>query len=222
MEIASYIDHTLLRPDCTAEEIDRLCQEATTYGFATVCVPPCYVRQAKARLEGTAVKVGTVIGFPLGYASTGSKLMEIAEAVNDGADELDVVHNIAAWKNRHSAYLLEELNVCLGLAHSHNKVLKLIVESSLMSEEELAACCALYATSELDFLKTSTGFSSGGATVQAVKIMRAMLPERIQVKASGGIRDYAFAQELIAAGAGRLGCSASVAIVEESRKMNTL
>lgn len=218
MNIASYIDHTILKPTTTIAEVDKLCDEAIAHGFAAVCVPPCYVFHAREKTKETPVKVATVIGFPFGYSSTVSKLQEIINAIENGADEVDMVHNIAAVKNGDWKFLEEEMKACLEATHEGGKQLKVIVESGVLTDEELIKCCEIYAPLGIDFMKTSTGYAEVGATVQAVKIMRSHLPESIAIKASGGIRGYTFAKELIDAGATRLGCSASIAIVNESQK----
>lgn len=218
MNIASYIDHTALKPTTTEDDIIRLCKEATIYGFAAVCVPPHYIRTAKLELQDTSVKVATVIGFPFGYSTTRSKMEEIREAIAEGADELDMVINLAAVKNGDWDFLENEVERCTTLVHSSQKIIKLIVESGVLTDAELISCCALVRSHKVDFIKTSTGYAETGATVHAVQLMRQHLPETTLIKASGGIRSYAFAQELIAAGANRLGCSASVQILEESNK----
>jgi len=216
MNIASYIDHTILKPVTETGEVIRLCREAVQYGFAAVCVPPGYVTLAKEHTGNTDVKVATVIGFPFGYSATSSKLEEIRQALQDGADELDMVHNLTALKNRDFSFLETEMADCVSLIHNSGKIIKVIVESGLLSDEELIRCCALYGPIGIDFMKTSTGYAATGATVQAVQLMRRHLPDAVAIKASGGIRTFAFARELVAAGATRLGCSASLAIVAES------
>ncbi len=215
IDVAPYIDHTLLKPDTTAADVERLCKEAIQYGFAAVCVPPCYVKEAAALLHGTSVKTATVISFPLGYSTTATKLREIESVITEGADELDMVHNIALFKTGRHSYLEQEATACAALAHSAGKKLKLIIETGLMSDEEIETCCRLYAHTPIDFLKTSTGFSGGGGTVHAVELIRKNLPGRIAIKASGGIRTLAQAKALIEAGASRLGCSAGVQIINE-------
>ena len=215
MNIASYIDHTILKPTTTAADVEKVCAEAMAYKFAAVCVPPYYVELAKKLLSGSDVKLATVVGFPFGYSSFAGKLAEIADAMEAGADEVDMVHNIAALKSGDWVKLGDEIKLCTTLAHMAGKHIKIIVESGLLSNEELIKCCELYAPLGIDFMKTSTGYAEVGATTHAVKLMRKHLPDKIQIKASGGIRDYAFAKELIDAGATRLGCSASVAIVSE-------
>ncbi|HRO42902.1 MAG TPA: deoxyribose-phosphate aldolase [Flavipsychrobacter sp.] len=217
MNIASYIDHTVLKPTATEDQIITLCKEAVIYGFAAVCVPPNYVRLAKIQLQDTAVKIATVSGFPFGYSSTRAKLEEIKEALADGADELDMVINLTAVKNGDWNFLENEIERCATTIHASGKVIKLIVESGLLTDAELISCCALARSHKIDFLKTSTGYAETGATIHAVQLMRQHLPSSIFIKASGGIRNYAFAKELIESGATRLGCSAGIKILEESK-----
>jgi len=214
--IASYIDHTILKPTTTISDIEKLCGEAKQYSFAAVCVPPYYVKLAKDLLTGTPVKIATVIGFPFGYSNIAAKQLEITQALKDGADELDIVHNIAALKNGQWALLEEEIGSCTRLVHHAGKKIKVIIESGELTDAEIIACCAHYAPLGIDFAKTSTGYASSGASVHAVRLMREHLPSHIEIKASGGIRSFAAAQEMIAAGATRIGCSASVQIVREA------
>ena len=216
--VASYIDHTLLKPVCTAADINKLCREALEYGFAAVCIPPFVVKQASHELERSKVKTATVIGFPMGYSSLGSKISEIREAITDGADELDTVINLIALKNGDWSYLEKEMKQMVDLIHEKGKIIKVIVESGVLSKDELVRCCELYGKMGIDFMKTSTGYAEKGASVSDVLLMRNNLPPHVQIKASGGIRHYAFANELIGAGADRLGCSASLQIVEEEKQ----
>lgn len=216
MNIASYIDHTILKPTTTLADIAQLCREAAEYRFAAVCVPPGYIREAKIQLQETEVKIATVIGFPFGYNSTRSKMEEIKEALADGADELDMVINLTAVKNNDWDTLDKEIESCVSIIHASGKIMKLIVESGILTKDELISCCALVRSHKVDFIKTSTGYAETGATPEAVKTMRAHLPETVSIKASGGIRTFSFAKELIEAGANRIGCSSSVKIVEES------
>ncbi|MBS1664370.1 MAG: deoxyribose-phosphate aldolase [Bacteroidetes bacterium] len=219
--IASYIDHTLLRPTATHVDINKICNEALVYGFAAVCVPPPLVRVARklviAGAEGSAVavpvKVATVIGFPFGYSVVGAKLAEVEAAIGDGADELDIVINLVALKEGDWDLLEEEMRVLTERAHGAGKIVKVIIESGVLTDEEVIQCCEVYSRVGVDFLKTSTGYAEKGASLEAVRLMRKHLPSGVKIKASGGIRDYAFAAALVEAGADRLGCSASVAIV---------
>lgn len=217
MNIAAYIDHTILKPTTTNEEVKALCEEAKAFQFAAVCVPPNFISLAKSLLANSEVKVATVIGFPFGYSNTAAKLAEINQAIADGADELDMVHHLAALKNGDWQLVEADVKACTEACHRQGKIIKVIVESGLLTDEELIECCNRYQHYPIDFMKTSTGYAAVGATTHAVEIMRTHLPETISIKASGGIRNYSFAQELIHAGANRLGCSASVAIAKESQ-----
>ncbi|HEY6899289.1 MAG TPA: deoxyribose-phosphate aldolase [Puia sp.] len=215
--IASYIDHTLLRPTATHTDISKICNEALVYGFAAVCVPPSLVKTARRLvLEGgkPVVKVATVIGFPFGYSVVGAKLAEVMAAIADEADELDIVINLVALKEGDWAFLEEEMRVLTERAHDAGKVVKVIIESGILTDEEIIQCCAVYSRVGVDFLKTSTGYAERGASLEAVRLMRKHLPSSVRIKASGGIRDYKFAAELVEAGADRLGCSASVESVK--------
>lgn len=219
MDIAKLIDHTLLlKPTATHADIDTLCAEALDMGFAAVCVPPCYVAQAHERLRGSEVKTATVIGFPFGYSTTATKLQEIQGALTNGADELDMVHNITAVKNADWTCLEKEMTACLQAVREAGKVIKVIVESGLLTDAELVRCCELYGGMGVDFVKTSTGYAETNATVHAVQLMRRHLPSSVGIKASGGIRSFTAASELILAGATRIGTSAGIAILRESRQ----
>jgi deoxyribose-phosphate aldolase len=214
MKINHYIDHTILKPVTVTAQIKNVCAEAKQYKFAAVCVPPLFVKKSKELLEDSKVKVATVIGFPFGYSAIEAKLAEILLAIVDGADELDVVINFTAIKNNDWLYAANEINHLMPIIKKNDKVIKVIIESGVLTQDELLKCCELYGAAGIDYLKTSTGFSQTGATIEAVKTMRENLPPHVQIKASGGIKTYKFAEQLIAAGATRLGCSASVAIVE--------
>lgn len=215
MKVNRYIDHTILKPTTTLEDIKKLCMECVEYDFAAACVPPPYVKVAKQFLGATNTKVATVIGFPFGYSAIEAKVAETVLAIVDGADELDVVINISALKNNDWEYLEKEIANLMYIIREKEKVIKMIIESGILLEEEIIKCCQLYSKYGVDFVKTSTGYAEKGATVEAVKLMRANLPDNIQIKASGGIRTFAFAKELIAAGATRIGASASVNIMKE-------
>lgn len=215
--IASYIDHTILKQTTTISEVDKVCLEASLENFAAVCIPPKYIQDAKKLLDGSSVKVATVIGFPLGFSATETKVKEIVEALRMGVDEVDMVIDLSALKSSDWRRLESEIKECLKPVYAEGKVIKVIVESGILTDNELLACCALYGQYDIDFMKTSTGFTDKGASVSAVKLMRAHLPQRIGIKASGGIRTYKFAKELIDAGATRLGSSASIQIMKESR-----
>lgn len=216
MNIAHYIDHTALKPTLTIAEVEKLCAEAVEYGFAAVCVPPMFIKNAKQFCEGSGVKIATVIGFPFGYSIIEAKLAETVMAIVDSADELDLVINIAALKNNDWQYLAKEINTIMPVIRNKEKVIKVIIESGVLTDEEIMKCCDLYGAAGVDFMKTSTGYAEKGASVHAVQLMRRHLADAVKIKASGGIRHYTFAKELIDAGADRLGCSASVAIMKES------
>lgn len=214
MKINKYIDHTLLKPTALISEIEKLCEEAKQYEFAAVCVPPNFVKKAKNYLANSSIMVATVIGFPFGYSAVEAKLAEVLLAIVDGADELDVVINISAIKNGDWLFLANEINHLMPIIKSNNKIIKIIIESGVLTDEEIIKCCELYGVAGIDYLKTSTGYAEKGASVEAVKLFKLHLPKHVQIKASGGIRDYSFAQLLISAGATRLGCSAGIAIVK--------
>ena len=211
MNIASYIDHTLLAADASEAQIIKLCDEARTWSFASVCVNTCRVPLAAKALEGSGVKVCTVVGFPLGAMDSRSKAMETENAVKAGADEIDMVINIGYVKDRAWDAVLDDIlavrKACEG------KVLKVILEVCLLTDEEIVKACQLCVEAGADFVKTSTGFSKHGATLESVRLMKKTVGNRAFVKAAGGIRDRETALKMIEAGASRLGCSAGVAIV---------
>jgi deoxyribose-phosphate aldolase len=220
MSLNKYIDHTILKPTCLVADIEKLCAEAKQYDFAAVCVPPNFVKLAKEKLLGTTVQVATVIGFPFGYSATEAKIAEIILAMVDGADELDVVANISAIKNGDWSAIADEINHIMPIIRSKNKVVKIIIESGVLTDDEIIKCCDIYGIAGIDYLKTSTGYAEKGASVEAVKLFRKHLPDQVQIKASGGIRDYAAAKLMIDAGATRIGCSAGVAIVSGANADN--
>jgi deoxyribose-phosphate aldolase len=220
MKIASYIDHTTLKPTVALIEIERTCNEAKEYNFAAACIPPLFVKKAKEILSGTDVKVATVIGFPFGYSAVEAKIAEIVLAIIDGADELDVVINISAIKNNDWQFLANEIGNILPIIKNKNKIIKVIIESGILSDDEIIRCCNIYGAAGIDFMKTSTGYAEKGASIEAVSLMRKHLPAGIKIKASGGIKSYNFAKQLIDAGADRLGCSSSIQIVKESLQQN--
>ena len=215
MNIATFIDHTVLKPTTTISDVKTLCNEAIEYGFAAVCIPPPLVKNAKAYLRDTEVKTATVIGFPFGYSTAKAKIFETQQAIEDGADEMDVVINLVALRGKAWTYLESEIKYIVEAVHKHGKMLKVIIESGILTNEEIGQCCELYAKAGVDFVKTSTGYAEKGASLEAVQLMRQTLPSSIRIKASGGVRTYDFAKQLIGAGADRLGCSASVAIMNE-------
>ena len=220
MPINKYIDHTVLKPTCLVSDIEKLCAEAKQYDFAAVCVPPNFVKLAKQQVAGSDVKVATVIGFPFGYSATEAKIAEIILAMVDGADELDVVANISAIKNGDWAAIADEINHIMPIIRSKGKSVKIIIESGVLPDDEIIKCCDIYGIAGIDFLKTSTGYADKGASVEAVKLFRKHLPDSVNIKASGGIRDYETAKQMIDAGATRIGCSAGVAIVTGANTEN--
>ncbi|ANI90456.1 deoxyribose-phosphate aldolase [Arachidicoccus ginsenosidimutans] len=213
MKLNHYIDHTILKPTTLISDIEKLCKEAVEYEFAAVCVPPPFVKKSKELLQGKNVKTATVIGFPFGYSAVEAKIAETLLAIVDGVDELDIVINLIALKNNDWEYLVNEINHLVPIIKEKNKVVKIIIESGILTDDEIVKCCQLYGAAGIDYLKTSTGYAEKGASVHAVKLFKENLPQGVQIKASGGIRTYEFAKELVEAGATRLGCSASVAIV---------
>ncbi|MGX5820749.1 deoxyribose-phosphate aldolase [Chitinophaga lutea] len=216
MKLNRYIDHTILKPVTTLDDVKKLCMEAVEYDFAAVCVPPPFVRIAKTFVGATNTKVATVTGFPFGYSAIEAKVAETVLAIIDEADEIDMVANLLAIRNGDWDYVEKEIRTILPLIRNKQRVLKVIIESGILLEEEIIRCCKLYGQYGVDYVKTSTGYAEKGATVEAVKLMRQSLPSNVKIKASGGIRTFAFAEELIAAGADRIGASASVAIMREA------
>lgn len=208
-------DHTLLKADASHSDILKLCREAEEYGFASVCVNSCYVHFAAKKLTDSDVKVTAVAGFPLGAASTAAKTAEVKDAVENGANEIDVVINIGALKDGKYDYIRNELSFIANICHEKNAILKVILETCLLTDEEITTACILAKQSHADYVKTSTGFNIAGATVHHVKLMRRICGDDMKIKASGGIKTLKDAIELINAGADRLGCSASVTIMNE-------
>ena len=213
MSIASMIDHTLLKPEATKEMIEVICKEAIENQFAAVCVNPYYVKKAKQLLEGSGVKVATVIGFPLGANTKEVKTFEAINAIENGADEIDMVINIGALKNKEYDIVKEDIKSVVDGADDRATV-TVIIETCLLTDEEKIIACKLSREAGADFVKTSTGFSTKGATVEDIKLMKQALGDKLQIKASGGIRDYATAKSMVEAGASRIGASASIKIVE--------
>ncbi|MGK0364381.1 MAG: deoxyribose-phosphate aldolase [Saprospiraceae bacterium] len=214
MNIAGRIDHTNLKTDCTQKEIEQLCIEAKQHGFVAVCVPPYFVVSAGRLLKDTKIKIATVIGYPLGFAGTFAKVEEIKRAIDEGADELDVVINIAAVRDKNWNHINSDIDSCVSAVHMRGKIIKVILETSLLTEEEIIKMCEICTERQVDYIKTSTG-KAGGATLKAVELLRKNLPTKIKIKASGGIRDLQKAMRMIEVGADRLGSSSGVAIVGE-------
>ena len=215
--LAKMIDHTLLKPQATAEQIDALCEEAIAYGFASVCVNPNRIAQAAERLKGTDITPCCVIGFPLGACTGKVKAFEAACAIEDGAKELDMVISIGHAKEGNWEVVEEEIRQVVEAANGKARV-KVILETCLLTQEEIKAACLCAKRAGADFVKTSTGFSAAGATTQAVRLMRETVGQDMGVKAAGGIRTYEDAVAMVEAGADRLGCSAGVEIIKRSKQ----
>ena len=212
--ILGMIDHTVLKPEATINMIETLCKEAMEYNFAAVCVNPYYVRLCKEILKDSKVKVATVIGFPLGANTKEVKAFETIDAIKNGADEIDMVINIGALKHKDYELVKEDIKAVVGAAKG-KAIVKVIIETCLLTEEEKVKACELSMEAEADFVKTSTGFSTGGATIEDVKLMKSIVGERLEVKASGGVRDLDSAKQMIESGATRLGTSSGVKIAKE-------
>ncbi|HWR36740.1 MAG TPA: deoxyribose-phosphate aldolase [Clostridia bacterium] len=213
--VAQLIDHTLLKPEATREQVSKLCAEAVKYNFFSVMVNPSQVAHAAALVQGSRVKVGTVIGFPLGATTSTAKLAESVDALRLGACELDMVINVGALKSGERILVQSEIKSLADVAHRHGAILKVIIETALLTTDEKILACTLAAEVGADFVKTSTGFSSAGATVADVQLMRGVVGARVGVKAAGGIRSAKDVLAMMEAGATRVGASASVAIVRE-------
>lgn len=217
-DIARMIDHTLLKATATKEQIDKLCEEAKAYHFASVCINPCFVAQAAARLAGTGVKVCTVIGFPLGANTSAVKAFETRDAVQNGAEEIDMVINIGALKAGDEAAVeaAVEADIRAVVDAAQGKLVKVIIETCYLLDEEKIAAYRAAVRAGADYVKTSTGFGTAGANVHDVALMKAAIPASMKVKAAGGIHTYEQAASLIQAGASRIGASAGIAIVEKA------
>jgi deoxyribose-phosphate aldolase len=216
--MAHMIDHTLLKPDATQDQIAQLCYEARKYGFASVCINPANVKLCAQLLKDSGVPVCAVVGFPLGATSTETKVFEAQQAVRDGATEVDMVINVGALKSRDYELVERDIASIARVCHAGNAMLKVIIEAALLTDEEKVTGCQLAMVAGADFVKTSTGFGPGGATLEDVALMRRVVGPTMGVKAAGGIRTYEDAQKMIAAGASRIGASASVRIMQEAKK----
>ncbi|MGO1652589.1 deoxyribose-phosphate aldolase [Senegalia sp. (in: firmicutes)] len=212
MNIASKIDHTILKADTTREQVKKVCDEAKEYSFASVCVNPNYVGYVSKELKGSSVKVTSVVGFPLGNTLKEVKAYETEQAIKNGADEIDMVINIAALKNENYDLVKEDIKAVVDA--SKDKLVKVIIEACLLSNDEKVKACEIAKEAGADYVKTSTGFSTGGATIDDVKLMRKTVGAELGVKASGGIRDIETSKAMIEAGASRIGASSSVSIVK--------
>jgi len=218
LALAKMIDHTLLKPDATPDQIAQLCFEAKKYGFASVCVNPAWAKLCAQLLQGSPVKVCCVIGFPLGASDSEVKAFETNKAVADGAAEIDMVINIGALKGRDLEVVARDIRAVVNAAHGHGAIVKVIIEAALLTDEEKTIACLLSKEAGADFVKTSTGFASGGATVHDVALMRRTVGPEMGIKAAGGVRTYEDAENMIKAGATRIGASAGIKIVQGPSK----
>jgi len=216
-EVAKLIDHTLLKPDATQDQIAQLCYEARKYGFAAVCVNPSYVKLCSQLLQGSPVHVCAVVGFPLGATPPEVKAFEAQQAIEDGATEIDMVINIGALKSKDYALVERDIATVARTCHAGGAILKVIIEAALLTDEEKVIACQLAKAAGADYVKTSTGFGPGGATVHDVALMRRAVGPEMGVKAAGGIRTYEDARAMVAAGATRIGASAGVKILQQAK-----
>lgn len=217
-ELAQYMDHTLLKPEATQTQIETVIEEARQYNTASLCINPYWVKLAAQQLAQSSVKVCTVIGFPLGANATATKVFETQTAIQDGAQEIDMVINIGALKQQQNLAVSDDIMAVAKVVHENDALLKVIIETALLTDEEKRRACQLAVAAGTDFVKTSTGFSTAGATVADVKLMRQTVGPKIGVKASGGIHSVQEAYDMIEAGATRLGVSASVTILTENNQ----
>lgn len=213
MNYSKFIDHTNLKQDASINDIKTLCEEAIKFDFMSVCINPCFVKYAHDVLLDSEVKVCTVIGFPLGANTTKTKVYETKQALKDGADEIDMVINVSALKDKKYDYVKNEISKIKKVCK--NKILKVILETCLLTDEEIVKACELSLEAKADFVKTSTGFSKGGATVEAVALMRKTVGDKCGVKASGGVKTFEDMQKTIDAGASRIGTSSGVKLLEK-------
>lgn len=212
LKIEATIDHTLLKPEATSEQIETLCSEAIQYNFKTVCINPQYIPLALTQLKGSDVEICTVIGFPLGASTTQTKVFETKDAIEKGASEIDMVLAIGKLKSKEFEYVQKDIEAVVAAASG--KVVKVILETALLNDEEIASACQLATKAKASFVKTSTGFSTRGASIKDIEIMKANISNAVKIKASGGIRSHADAMMYIEAGVSRLGTSAGVAIMK--------
>jgi len=220
MDLAKQIEHTNLKPDCTKEEIIQLCNDAIMQGFYGVCIPPYFVQLAKKSLTKKAIKIITVVGFPLGYSTVGAKVEEAKKAIISGADEIDMVMNIAAFKSGDMQTVQNDIQSVVTVCHLQNKKVKVIIETAYLTDVEIIRACKVCADCEVDFVKTSTGYATTGAEIRTVKLMRANLPAKIKIKAAGGIKTNDEAIAFLTSGADVIGCSNSLKIIEEKNETN--
>lgn len=218
MNINEYLEHTWLKADTTSEKIQEICEEAKANEFKGICIPPYFVKEAKGHLgEGSKIKLVTVIGFPMGYSATAAKVEEIKRAINDGADELDVVVNVAAIKAGNWSYVESDVESMTMITHLKGKVVKLIAEVGFLTDDELTKVCNIVNKYSVNFFKTSSGYTGVDTTPEMIAKIRKMLPSDIAIKASGGIRNLETAEAVVRAGADRIGSSSCVQIVEDAK-----
>lgn len=214
MNLAKYVDHTLLKQDATRDQVKQLCEEAAEYVFASVCVNPYWVSYASELLADSEAKVCTVIGFPLGANTTTTKVFEAKDAIANGAGEVDMVINVGELKAKNYDFVQKDIEAVVAASHP-DVIVKVIIETCLLTKEEIVKACELSVAAKADFVKTSTGFSTGGATVEDVKLMKETVGDNALVKASGGVRSLEDAKNMIAVGADRLGTSSGIALVSD-------
>ncbi|MCD5410591.1 MAG: deoxyribose-phosphate aldolase [Clostridiales bacterium] len=220
MNVSKYIDHTVLKAETKEVDVKRYCSEAKEHSFFSVCVNSSYVELVAKELKNSDVKVTAVVGFPLGASTSETKAFETKDAIKKGANEIDMVINVGALKDKRFDYVLNDIKAVVDAADK-KAIVKVIIEASLLNFDEKKKACHLAKEAKADFVKTSTGFSTGGATIEDIKLMRGIVGSELGVKASGGIRDYETAIKMINAGASRLGCSASVSIVTGAKENNS-
>lgn len=220
MNLAHFLEHTNLSPCLTADDVEKLTAEAVLHQFVGVCVPPYWVKKAKRDLASAKVALVTVAGFPLGYQRSETKIREFEVALNDGADEIDVVMNLSAFKTGVMAWVKGELAQMARLAHEKSALLKVIIETAYLSDSEIVTACRICQDAGADFIKTSTGFAPAGATSAHIRLIRQTVGTTVGIKASAGIKTLAQAQEMIDAGADRIGTSAAIAILNEWKSLN--
>ncbi len=214
MNLSAHIEHTLLKADASYQQIKQCCQEAIEHQFVGVCIPPFHIPNAVALLRDSSVKVVSVVGFPMGYTAISSKVEEVKRAVTDGADEVDVVINIAAIKDGKWSHVHNDIDSVTRATHLKGKIMKVILETAILTQEEIRRACELCVEIGVDYVKTSTGINSTGATVEAVQLLKRFTQgSKVKIKASGGIRTKEFAEQLLQAGADRLGTSSSLQII---------
>ncbi|GEP65635.1 deoxyribose-phosphate aldolase [Clostridium beijerinckii] len=216
MNIAKYMDHTILKPEAAEEDVKRLCREAKEYSFASVCVNGCYAKLVSTELVGSEVKTCVVVGFPLGAMTKEAKAFETSQAIENGASEIDMVINVGALKDKNYSLLKDDIEAVVNAAKG-KALVKVIIETCLLTDEEKVKACEIAKEAKADFVKTSTGFSTGGATKEDIALMRKTVGPDLGVKASGGVRDFKAAMDMINVGASRIGSSNSIAIVNESK-----